>query len=50
MPQPIISMSPDGKQEYCCNVIRVGTLEPIEGSDFLAKTYINGDSIVVRKD
>lgn len=50
MSTPIISMSPDGKSEYCCNIIRVGTLEPIDGSDFLAKTYINGDSIVVRKD
>jgi hypothetical protein len=46
----IISMSENGKSEYCCNVIQIGKLESIEGSDFLAKTHINGESIVVRKD
>jgi hypothetical protein len=46
----ILTMSENGKSEYCCNVIQIGTLEPIEGSDFLAKTHINGESIVVRKD
>lgn len=38
------------KQEYCCTVVRIGELTPIEGSDFLAKTVIGGDQIVVRKD
>lgn len=46
----LISSSPNCNAEYCCNIIQIGTLEDIEGSDFLAKTYLNGDSIVVRKD
>lgn len=48
--KPIIKMSDNGKQEYCCNVVQIEKLIPIEGSDFLARTYLNGDSIVVRKD
>lgn len=50
MAKQLISMSPDGKQEYCCNIVKIEELQPIEGSDFLARTYLNGDSIVVRKD
>ena len=38
------------KLEYCASVVRIGELKPIEGSDFLAKTLVNGFSIVVRKD
>lgn len=48
--QNILSASEWMKTEYCCNIIRVGALNPIEGSDFLAQTFINGDSVVVRKD
>lgn len=48
--QNILTQSEKMSQEYCCNIIRVGELFPIEGSDFLAQTFINGDSIVVRKD
>lgn len=50
MSKDIFKMSKDGKSEYCCNVVRIGEITPIEGSDFLAQTVINGDSIVVRKD
>lgn len=45
-----LTMSENGKSEYCCSVVRVGELTPIEGSDFLAKTNILGTQIVVRKD
>lgn len=48
--QTILTQSEKMSQEYCCNVIRVGELFPIEGSDFLVQTFINGDSVVVRKD
>ena len=46
----ILSKSDNFKQEYCCSIIKVGTLKPIEGSDFLAQTFIGDASIVVRKD
>lgn len=39
-----------GTKEYCASVVEIGKLEPIEGSDFLAKTLVNGFQIVVRKD
>lgn len=37
-------------QEYCATIIRIGELKPIEGSDFLSVTQVNGFPIVVRKD
>ena len=44
------TMSDMGKSEYCCTIVRVGEVTPIEGSDFLGVTYIAGNSLVVRKD
>lgn len=38
------------KSEYCCQVVRIGELKPIEGSDFLAETVVAGNTMVVRKD
>lgn len=38
------------KTEYCCSVVKINELTPIDGSDFLAKTNILGTQIVVRKD
>lgn len=49
-PQNILTQSDRMSEEYCCNIIRVGELHPIPGSDFLVQTFINGDSVVVRKD
>lgn len=46
----IFTTSDSFKSEYCIDVIKVGTLTPIEGSDFLAQTFIGDASIVVRKD
>lgn len=48
--EKILSMSKNGKSEYCCSVVRIGELVPVEGSDFLAKTDIFGTQIVIRKD
>ena len=45
-----LTMSENGKSEYCCSVVRISELTPIEGSDFLAKTNVLGTQIVVRKD
>lgn len=46
----IFTMSKEGKSEYCCNVVKIGEIKPIEGSDFLGETMVNGQSVVVRKD
>lgn len=45
-----LTMSENGKSEYCCSVVKISELTPIEGSDFLAKTNVLGTQIVVRKD
>lgn len=37
-------------QEYCATVVQIGEVKPIEGSDFLGTTLVNGFPIVVRKD
>lgn len=51
MKEEIFTMSEGGKSEYCCNVIRVGDILPIEGADLIGQTYVNvSESIVVRKD
>ena len=44
------SKSNEMRAEYCCTIVKIGALNPIEGSDFLATTEINGRTIVVRKD
>lgn len=38
------------KSEYSCSVVKIGELIPIENSDLLAKTLIQGIQIIVRKD
>lgn len=37
-------------EEYCCSVVRIGTLNSVPNSDNLMQTYINGESIVVNKN
>lgn len=46
----IFALSENAKLEYSATICRVGEVKPIEGSDFLGKTVINGFDIVVRKD
>lgn len=46
----IFTQSDEFKNEYCCSIVRIDKLTPIESSDFLAKTDIFGVQIVVRKD
>lgn len=38
------------KSEYCCSIIRVGEVKPIDGKDKIGYTLVNGETIVVRKD
>lgn len=42
--------SPEMKSEYCAQVVKIGELKPIEGSDYLAQVIISGTSMVIRKD
>lgn len=50
MTQQFLKESEKIQHEYCCTVVRLGALTPIENSDFLATTLVNGFQIVVRKD
>ena len=50
MAKQFFSQSPDMKQEYCASIVRIGEVKPIEGSDFLGVTLVNGIEVVVRKD
>lgn len=47
----IFTKSNSFKSEYACEVVRIGEVIPVEGSDFLGKVEIHpGMPIVVRKD
>lgn len=46
----VLSKSEKFLQEYCATVVQIGEVKPIEGSDFLGMTLVNGFPIVVRKD
>ena len=47
----IFKMSPEGKSEYCCNVVRIDEIKPIEGADAIGQVFVNvSESLVVRKD
>lgn len=46
----LLSKSNEFKQEYCCTIVRIGEVLPIEGSDFLGQVMVEGRTIVVRKD
>lgn len=50
MEKKVFTKSENFKSEYSAAIIAVQNLEPIEGSDFLAKTLVFGTQIVVRKD
>lgn len=44
-----LKKSKDFTEEYCCSVVKVGELVPVENSDRLMQTRINGEAIVVNK-
>lgn len=45
----IFGKSEKFKQEYCCSIVRIGELAPVENSDNLVKTIINGRTIISNK-
>lgn len=46
----IFTLSAEARLEYSCTVVQIGEVKPVEGSDFLGSTLVNGNPIVVRKD
>lgn len=46
----MLNQSETFKQEYCCTIVRIGKVSPIENSDFLGQVLVEGRTIVVRKD
>lgn len=48
--QNFFTASPEMKSEYCAQVVKIGELKPIEGSDYLAQVIVSGTSMVIRKD
>lgn len=50
MATKIFSQSQDMKQEYSASIVRIREVKPIERSDFLGVTLVNGIEVVVRKD
>lgn len=45
-----ITKSADYKSEYCCTVVKIGSILPIKGKDKIGQTLVNGQTIVVNKD
>ena len=50
MKKQIFTKSENFRSEYCCTIVKIGELKPIEGKDRIVQTLINGFSMVVRKD
>lgn len=50
MGKNIFSKSDNFTSEYCCSIIKIGEVKPIEGKDKIGYTLVNGETIVVRKD
>lgn len=46
----MFTKSENFKQEYCAQIVKVGEFMPIENSDFLVRTVINGFNVVVGKN
>ena len=36
----MLTKSETFKQEYCCTIVRIGKVEPIENSDYLAQVLV----------
>ena len=50
MGKNIFSKSDKFTSEYCCSIIKIGEVKPIEGKDKIGYTLVNGETIVIRKD
>lgn len=50
MAKQILGKSDNFTSEYCCSIVRIGEIRPIEGKDKIGWTAVNGETIVIRKD
>lgn len=50
MANNLLTKSDKFTSEYCCTIVRIGEVKPIEGKDKIGYTLVNGETIVVRKD
>ena len=50
MKNKLLDASSEMNTEYCAQVVKIGELKPIEGSDYLAQVIVSGTSMVIRKD
>ena len=50
MANSLFTKSDKFTSEYCCTIVRIGEVKPIEGKDKIGYTLVNGETIVVRKD
>lgn len=39
-----------GSENYCCTVVEINNLHPIEGADFIQRTVIYGNNVIISKD
>lgn len=46
----LLSQSETMSHEYCCTIVKLGEIIPIEGANTVAKTLVNGREIVIDKD
>ena len=46
----ILAKSDTYTSEYCCTVVRIGIVNPIEGKDRIGYTMVNGETIVSTYD
>lgn len=50
MANNIFKKSEKFSSEYCCSIVKIGEVKPIDGKDKIGYTLVNGETIVVRKD
>ena len=50
MANKILTKSDKFTSEYCCSILKIGEVKPIEGKDKIGYTLVNNETIVVRKD
>lgn len=46
----VFTKSPNMTQEYCCTVVKLGEIQEIPNAKTVAKTLVNGRTIVISKD